>query len=391
MLEYKEMEKILIQLFLLLSSGWLIRRLFSKINLPSLLGFLILGSVSGPFVLNLIDPNLLQYSQDIRLLALIIILLRAGFGLRHDVLFKYSKTSLYMGSLPAIFEGLTIMLIAYIMLDFNLAQAGMLGFILAAVSPAVIVPSMLRLIEKNYQKVPTVILAGASLDDVFAMTLFSAFLSLYFGHHFSWISLIMIPISIIFAVTLGIFLAYILKLFIFKLDSTFASTLMISFCFILVKFSERLPFDIAIYLTIMTLAFVLNNSPSQIKKSLDTFWAYFEILLFVFVGALVNPQLAFSAGISGLIIILWGLCGRFVGVFIALYNSGFNQKEKLFSMLSYTPKATVQAAIGAIPLSMGVAQGDVILAIAVLSIFITAPIGAILVEKTYDKLLSKKI
>lgn len=372
--------------------GLIIRKVFTKINLPALLGFLVMGVLLGPYALNLLNKNLLYYSSDIRLLALIVILLRAGLGLDKDVLLKYSKTSLLMGSVPAIFEGFTILLVAMLLFKWPLAQAGQVGFILAAVSPAVIVPSMIRLLDENYKKVPTVLLAGASLDDVFAITLFSSFLSLYFSQSFSFMTLLNIPLSIIFGILLGILCGSIFKYLFSYTSSLLSLFILILTSFLIVKGSELLSFDIAVYLSVMGMAFILgtekNTKSLVIKQYLDKLWFIFEIFLFTLVGALVDPKLALSAGSLGLILILMGLAGRTIGVLVSLKGSDFNTKEKKFSVLSYIPKATVQAALGAIPLSMGVEGGDVILAVSVLSIFITAPLGAVLISKTYKKYLS---
>lgn len=384
---------MLIDLILLAIVGFGLRKIFKRIGLPALLGFLIMGVLVGPFVLDLLSDSLLQYSKEIRNLALIVILLRAGFGLKKDVLMKYGKTSLLMGSLPAILEGLFVLVTAMLILDFDFAQAGMLGFILAAVSPAVIVPSMLSLLNKNYQKVPTVILAGASIDDVFAITIFSSFLSLYFKQTFSLMTIINIPLVIILGIVFGYLLARVLALFIDKINMYVGVVLLILISYLLVILNDRIPFDIAVYLSVMVLAFILNTyvhkASQKIKHVLDTAWPFLEIYLFVLVGALVDPNLAVQAGFLGFIVIVVGLVGRALGVIISLRSSDFNKKERIFSILSYTPKATVQAAMGSIPLSMSIAGGELMLAIAVLSIIITAPLGAMLIDKTYNKLLTK--
>lgn len=372
--------------------GLIIRKLFTKIQLPALLGFLLMGVVLGPYGFNILHKNLIEYSGDIRLLALIIILLRAGLGLDKEVLLKYSKTSLLMGSVPAIFEGFSILIVAMLLFKWPLAQAGQMGFILAAVSPAVIVPSMIKLLDENYKKVPTVLLAGASLDDVFAITLFSSFLSLYFSQSFSLMTLLNIPLSIILGVVLGILSGSIFK-YIFSYMNSFVNVIvLILTSFLLVKGSELLPIDIAVYLSVMGMAFILQKEKKtkslEIKQHLDKLWYVFEIFLFTLVGALVDPKLALSAGTVGLVLIACGLCGRSLGVLVSLKGSDFSKEEKTFSILSYIPKATVQAALGAIPLSMGVEGGEVILAVSVLSIFITAPLGAVLISKTYKRYLT---
>lgn len=379
-------------IFIVLAWGIAIRYIFKIINLPPLLGFLVLGIIVGPYGLDKMGL-MHNYSIEIRLIALIIILLRAGFGIRKDVLMNYRMLSIMMGSVPAILEGLCITLASMVILDFNVAQGGMLGFVLAAVSPAVIVPAMLKLNDLGYHKVPTVILAGASLDDVFAITIFSTFSSLYFTKVYSAINLLRIPLSIILGLIIGLGLGLVLKHIVSCVNSLVALIILVMISFVFIRTTESIGFDIAVYLSVMSMAMVINNSEMEslgaLKVNLDRAWKYFEILLFVLVGALVDPKLALSAGLGGLVIVGIGLVGRYIGVLWALHASDFKRQEKLFSLLAYTPKATVQAAMGGIPLSLGVVGGDIILAIAVLSIFITAPLGAILIDKSYKVLLSK--
>lgn len=379
--------------------GLLTNKLFKKMGLPGLLGMLILGVVIGPYGLDLLHQDMVKVSADLRRIALIIILLRAGLGIDKSALKKNSVVAIKMSSIPAIIEGFFIAFAAVRFLSFSFIQGGMLGFIIAAVSPAVVVPSMLKLIENGMgskKGIPTLILAGASLDDVFAITIFSAFLGIYSGADMSLgIQLINIPISIALGIMVGAIIGFILvKLFKrYHIEDTKKLLLILGLAILLTELENLLKPNIAIasLLGVMSIGFILIEKVPDIGKEisakLNKVWVFAEILLFVLVGAEVNIRVAFEAGKIGIIIILIGLLGRSIGVIISLFGTGFNWKERLFCMISYVPKATVQAAMGAVPLSMGVESGDTILALAVLSILITAPLGAIGINFSAEKLL----
>lgn len=383
---------------LLLLLGYIGGRLVSKIKLPPLIGMLFVGILSGPYVLNWLGSDLLLVSQDIRMFALIIILLRAGLGIKKEQIKQVGTISLKLSSIPCLLEGFTVLGLAYYILGFSLAEAGMLGFIIAAVSPAVVVPSMLDLKEKRLgenKQIPTLLLAGASIDDVFAITLFTFFLGL--GTETTESSLLFdlarIPFSIIGGVILGgllaLFAVYLFKLmhkkYIEKLVLLLGATILF------VEWGDAI--GIASLLGVMTIGFLLlEKVPAQSKEfslALGGLWVFLQILLFALVGAEVNIAVALDSGFIGLAIIAVGLLARSTGVWLATIGSGLNAKERLFCMIAYTPKATVQAAIGAVPLALGVEQGATILAIAVLSIIVTAPLGALAIYTTAPRLLKQ--
>ncbi|MCB2290035.1 cation:proton antiporter [Clostridium sp. CS001] len=379
--------------------GLLSNKLFEKLKLPGLLGMLILGVLLGPYVTNIISADILRISPDLRKIALIIILLRAGLGIKKDTLNKVGIPALKMSCIPGIFEGLSIMFVASYILGITRVEAGMLGFIIAAVSPAVVVPPMLNFMSmgKGEKKgIPTIILAGASIDDVFAITIFSTFLGLYGGKSINIVRKVLdIPISIFIGVAIGVVVGIVLTI-VFKkyhIRDTKKTLILIASAIMLTGledvFKNIVP--IASLLGVMTIGFVLLEKYSKVANKisikLSKVWVIAEILLFVLVGAQVNISVAVNSGILGLIIITLGLVARSVGVLVSLMGTNLNAKERLFCVISYIPKATVQAAMGAVPLAAGVKSGELILAIAVLSIIITAPIGAIGIKLGGEKLL----
>ncbi len=389
-------------LAVILLLGLLAKRIFEIIRLPGLLGMLILGVLIGPYGFDLLQEDMLQISLDLRGIALIIILLRAGLGLNKNDLKIVGIPALKMSCIPGLIEGFFIAFGSVKFLGFTFVQGGILGFIIAAVSPAVVVPSMIKLMENNIgtkKGVPTLILAGASIDDVFAITVFSAFLGLYSGSNMNiGIQLLNIPVSIVLGIVSGVILGFVLML-IFKryhIRDT-KKVLIILGVSILLNQSEaefKTKLHIATLIGVMTIGFVLNEKMPDVGERLSNkfnkIWVFAEILLFVLVGAQVDINVALEAGGVGIIIILIGLIGRSIGVVISLLGTDYNWKERLFCVMAYIPKATVQAAMGAVPLSLGVESGDVILAIAVLSILITAPLGAIGIHNFAEKLLIEK-
>ncbi|MBU3142670.1 cation:proton antiporter [Clostridium sp. CF012] len=379
--------------------GLIFNKLFVKLKLPGLLGMLILGLLLGPYGANIISKDILRISPDLRKIALIIILLRAGLGIKKETLNKVGVPALKMSCIPGIFEGLSIMFIASYALGISKIEAGMLGFIIAAVSPAVVVPPMLNFISRGKGEkkgIPTIILAGASIDDVFAITIFSAFLGLYTGKNVNIpMKILEIPISILLGITIGVIVGIVLTL-IFKkyhIRDTKKTFILIASAIMLTGvedvFVNIVP--IASLLGVMTIGFVLlekhSTAANRLSLKLNKVWVIAEIFLFVLVGAQVNIYVAVSSGVLGIIIIILGLVARSIGVLISLLGTNLNAKERLFCVISYIPKATVQAAMGAVPLASGVKSGELILAIAVLSIFITAPLGAIGIKIAGEKLL----
>lgn len=386
---------------LILFFGMVGNLIFTKLKLPGLLGMLIVGVIIGPYVLDLLDPSVLSISSDLRKIALIIILLRAGFGLNRKELKKVGKTALKMSFLPGILEGLTIALVSIWFLNFDFIRGGMLGFILAAVSPAVVVPFMLKFIEKKMgmkKGIPVLILAASSIDDVIAITLFTGFMGFYANKNFSIGQQILnIPVSIILGIMLGLIIGIILvNLFKkYRIRDSKKVIIILSIAIFMVSLEKVLePYImIASLLGVMALGFIITEKKPELgirlSSKFNKVWVLAELFLFVLVGAEVNIQVAMNAGLVGLAIISIGLVVRSIGVLLSTINSGLNIKDKIFVIVAYLPKATVQAAIGAIPLSQGVEDGDLILAIAVLSIIITAPLGSILINLLAPKILEK--
>jgi NhaP-type Na+/H+ or K+/H+ antiporter len=379
--------------------GLLSNKIFEQIKMPGLLGMLILGVFIGPYKFNALHPDIIAISDDLRMIALIIILLRAGLGINKDDLKRIGTTSLKMSCIPGLIEGLFIAFASVRFLNFTFVQGGILGFIIAAVSPAVVVPSMLNLMENNIgtkKGIPTLILAGASIDDVFAITIFSAFLGLYSDAHINiGIQLLNIPISILLGIMAGVIMGLLL-IRIFKkyhIRDTKKVLIILGFSILLNELEGVLKtnLQIASLLGVMTIGFVIIEKlpyvGERLSNKFNKIWVFAEILLFVLVGAQVDVNVALKAGGVGIIIILIGLIGRSIGVVISLLGTDYNLKERLFCIIAYIPKATVQAAMGAVPLSLGVESGDMILAIAVLSILITAPLGAIGIHYSAEKLL----
>jgi len=381
--------------------GLLVNALFVKMKLPGLLGMLILGVIIGPYCLNIIDANMLQVSGDFRKIALIIILLRAGLGISRKTLHSVGKTAIKMSCIPGIIEGFTILLVSMFLFDFSFIEGGILGFIIAAVSPAVVVPLMLKFSEEKIgtnKGIPTLVMASASIDDVFAITIFTTFLGLYSGsQHNIGVKLLGIPISIILGIIIGLIIGLLLVKIFEKIHMRDTKKVIyilgIAILFTALEGVLADKIEIASLLGVMTIGFVLlEKAPERAKRLASKFnkiWIFAEIFLFTLVGAQVNISVAFDSGIKGMILILIGLIGRSIGVLISTKNSNLNTKERLFCVASYTPKATVQAAIGAVPLALGVVSGEIMLALSVLSIIITAPIGAMLIKLSAKYFLVK--
>mgnify|MGYP000150351540 CR=1 FL=1 len=388
-----------ISLAIIITLGMIANFIFEKIKLPGLLGMLLVGIAIGPYGFDLMQPELMAVSADLRKIALIVILLRAGLGLKKETLQKVGKNAIRMSFIPCLLEGFTVMYFAHLLFGISFAEAGILGFTLAAVSPAVIVPSMLQLIDsgKGSEKgIPTMILAGASVDDVFAITFFSSMLSMYFSQNISiGMQILRIPISILLGVLLGFlvgtFFTYLFKKF--HMRDTKKTLLMLGAAVFMTGLEDLLKshVEIASLLGVMTVGFILlENYPKVSKRlsvKLNKIWVFAEILLFVLVGAQVNISVASQSLGTGLLLIFLGLLARSLGVLFSISGSDYTFGEKCFAVVAYWPKATVQAAIGSVPLAMGVAHGEVFLAIAVLSILVTAPLGAIGIRIIGEKVL----
>lgn len=391
---------MVLSLAIIITLGLIFNKLFKAIKLPGLLGMLILGIVVAPNMLNLISKDILTISPDLRKIALIVILLRAGLGINRSTLKKVGKTALKMSFLPCVIEGFAIAFVSKYILNISFIEAGMLGFIIAAVSPAVVVPQMLELINKGKGKengVPTIILAASSIDDVFAITIFSTFLGLYGGSNISISGkLLSIPISILLGGGIGILIALLL-IWIFKkfhLRDTEKTLIILASGMLLTSLEDILKniVPVASLLGVMVVGFVLLDKypkvANRISEKFNKVWVFAEILLFVLVGAQVDVKVIVHSGLLGLLVLFIGLVARSIGVYISLMGSNLNLKEKIFCIISFMPKATVQAAMGAVPLASGVASGNLILAIAVLSIIVTAPLGAVGIKYFGDKWIS---
>ncbi len=388
-----------LNLSLIVLAGILFHQLFARLHLPGILGILLLGMLMGPYAMDMIDDQILYMSDDLRNIALVVILLRAGLGIRRKSLARVGIPALKMGFLPALTEGFAIMVIAISFLGFDAAQAGMLGFILAAASPAVIVPGMIGYINrgKGAEKgIPTMILAGVSLDDVVAITLFSSFVGIYSGQQISLtLQVFNIPISLISGVLVGGLLGLLFVKLFNRFELKHAKKLLIvlsaGILMSTVESLTELAIPFAALLGVMAMGFVITEKNAELgnllSNKLNSLWVFAEILLFFLVGAEVNVLLAMESGLAGLGIIVFGLLVRSAGVLLALRKSPFSRDERFFCVMAYWPKATVQAAIGAVPLSLGAPHGEFILAIAVLSIIVTAPMGALAIKIRGEKVL----
>lgn len=366
-----------------------------KLKLPSLIGMLLTGIILGPYVLNLLDPNILAISGDLRKIALIIILTRAGLGLDLSALRKLGRPAILMCFLPATFELLAVLLLAPTLLDLSPLESLILGSVLAAVSPAVVVPRMVKLMDEGYKGIPDLILAGASVDDVYVIVLFSTFIGMAQGQGANIMSFINIPISIFLGILIGLLLGYVLAFF-FKnihIRDTSKVLIILSISLLLVVLEDSLTTSITFssLISIMFIGVGLKKNREIVAKRLSIkygkLWVGAEVFLFVLVGAIVNINYLTHVGFKALLLIILALIFRMFGVFICLLKTKLNKKEKLFAMIAYTPKATVQAAIGGIPLSLGLACGDIVLTVAVLAIILTAPLGAFAIDLSYKKLL----
>lgn len=374
--------------------GWL----FTKMRLPALLGMLITGILLGPCVLNVLDDTILSISPDLRQLALIIILTRAGLNLSVEDLKKVGRPALLLCFVPACFEICGMVLLAPRLLHISVLDAAIMGAVVAAVSPAVIVPHMLRLMEGGYgtnKSIPQMIMAGASVDDVFVIVVFTALTSLAQGQQISGMSFLQIPIAIVLGLAVGIVAGLILAAYFkkFHLRDSVKVVLFLAISFLLVALEDQLegmvPFSGL--LAVMSMGAALGHSRPQVAKRLSAkfskLWVAAELVLFVLVGAAVDLPYAVAAGVMAIVVIFGALIFRMAGVCCCVAGTMLNKKERLFCMIAYTPKATVQAAIGAIPLSMGLSCGNIVLTVAVLAILITAPLGAFSIEHTYQRCL----
>jgi len=375
-------------------AGWLCR----KLRLPALLGMILVGVLAGPAVLDLIDGSILGISSQLRKIALIIILSRAGLTLNLEDLKKNGRPAVLMCFVPAAFEITGMILLAPVLLPVTRLEAAVMGSVVAAVSPAVIVPKMIKLMEEGYgvrKGIPQIILAGASVDDVFVIVLFSAFTSLAQGKEISVISFVNIPVSILLGAVIGMVLGYALASYFQRVGVRDAVKLLVflSVSFLLTAAEGSLHTGITFsgLIAVVFMGIGLQrkkmDSAKMLSGKFNQMWVFAEVILFTLVGASVDISYVSSAGLAAVILIFAVLVFRMLGVCLCMAGTKLNWKERIFCMLAYMPKATVQAAIGGLPMAMGLPCGKIVLTVAVLAIFITAPLGAFLIDATYQKLL----
>ena len=374
--------------------------IFNKLRMPSLMGMIITGIILGPYVLDALDGSLLGISAELRELALVIILIRAGLTLNVTDLKKVGRPAILMCFVPAAFEMAAVTLIAPLVMDISYMDAAIMGAVIAAVSPAVIVPRMIKLIEEGYGKersIPHLVLAGATADDVFVIVMFTAFTQIASGEKVTAMEFINIPLSILLGAFLGVAAGYILVVFFKKFHMRDSIKILIIFgiAFLMLELENSLSDTVAIsaLIAIMTMGIVIKQTYEVLAIRLagkySKMWVGAELLLFVLVGAMIDPSYVVKSGIVAVVIILVSLAVRMLGVLVCLIKTKLTRNERIFCMMAYTPKATVQAAIGGIPLAMGLACGHQVLTVAVLAILITAPVGAWLIDGFGKKLLSK--
>lgn len=380
-----------------MSMGWICK----KCKVPSLIGMLATGVVLGPYVFNLLDSSILGISAELRKIALIIILTRAGLGLDMSELKKIGRPAVLMCFVPASFELIGIIILASNLMGLTILEAAIMGAVLAAVSPAVVVPRMVKLMDEGYgtkEGIPQLILAGASVDDVYVIVLFSTFVGMMQGEGVSVLRLINIPVSILLGILIGLLLGFVLAFFFKKVHIRDTSKVLIilSVSFLLVVFEDKLttPITFSALISIMFIGIGLQRKREEVAKRLSVkygkLWVAAEVFLFVLVGATVNIGCLGKVGMKALIVIIGALAFRMLGVFVCLIGTSLKKMERLFVMMAYTPKATVQAAIGGIPLTLGFACGDTVLTVAVLAIVLTAPLGAFAIDLSYKKLQQTK-
>lgn len=385
-----------------LSMGWICNR----IKLPKIIGMLVTGIVLGPYVLDLLDSSILHISAELRQMALIIILLRAGLTLDIGDLKAVGRPAVLMAFLPASFEILAFTLLAPSILGVTRIEALVMGAVLGAVSPAVVVPRMVKLIETGYgtkKAIPQLILAGASCDDVFVIVLFTTFVGMESGGSVNVMDFANIPISIVLGVLLGGVVGYVLSL-VFEnayrrgrhIRNSVKVIVILGFAFALMGVETHLEQYISIsgLLAVMSMASVIRIKSEDVvterlSQKFGKIWIAAELLLFVLVGAAVDIRYTMTAGAPAVLMIFLALLFRSLGVMLSLIGTNLNYRERLFCIISYLPKATVQAAIGSVPLSMGLPSGQMILSVAVLAILTTAPLGAIGMDLQYEKLLTR--
>ena len=376
-----------------------------RLRLPRIIGMLIAGILLGPYALGLLDPSILGVSADLLQMALVIILIKAGLSLDLEALKKVGRPAVLMSFLPALFEILAFVLFAPFVLHIDRVEAAVMGAVLGAVSPAVVVPRMVQLMEEGYgadKSIPQMILAGASLDDVFVIVLFSTFVGMAQGSGVRMMDFVSIPVSIVLGILLGAVAGFALAWFFeanfshgHLIRNSVKVIIVLGISFLLLAVEDRLEGIVSVsgLLAVMSMALVLamRSVPQvtgRLQEKYGKLWLAAEVILFVLVGAAVDIRYTLQAGIGAVLMIAIGLLFRSAGVWLCMTGTALNRKERLYCVIAYLPKATVQAAIGSIPLALGLPCGNTVLSVAVLSILITAPLGAIGMDLSYRKLLA---
>lgn len=389
---------MLLSLGFIIVVGYLLGRLLSAMNLPSLIGYIIAGLIMGPSFFNLIDQSTLVISSDLRRIALMIILLRAGLNIDLQDLKKVGRPAILMSFLPATLEIIGTIILAPIFFEMSYLSAAILGAIVAATSPAVVVARMLDLMGKGYGKkkgVPQMILAGSSMDDIFVIIIFTALTALAQTGEFHWLSMLSMPTSIILGIAGGLLVGWLLSLAIEKYQLSGGYPVILSFGIAMlfdgIEKAMTGPIGFSALLAVMAMGFMmLRVNPVQAKSvqvGFNHLWQVFEIILFVLVGASMSIESVKDSGLIAVVLIVLLLVFRGLGVLLSVLGTQLNKEEKAFAIFAYLPKATVQAAIGAVPLAMGLPNGQIILTISVVAILITAPLGAVLIDQTHNRLL----
>ncbi len=392
---------MLTSLALIFLLGLSLGYIFTKLKLPALIGMLLTGIILGPYVLDVLSPSLLSISVELRRIALVIILMRAGLALDIKDLKKVGRPAILMCFIPACCEIAGMMLIAPSLLGISLLDAAVMGAVVAAVSPAIIVPRMLNLMEKKIgtsRSIPQMIMASGSVDDVFVIVLFTAFTTLSLGGEVSASSFVQIPVSIFTGLLLGVAIGWLMSKYFkkFHMRDSIKLLIMMSFAFLFLQAEEWLKdlLPLSGLLAVMAMgATILKDYPvlaKRISPKYTKLWVAAEILLFVLVGATVDIKYAAAAGLMSIAVIFIALMFRMIGVFFCMLKTKLTMRERLFCMIAYLPKATVQAAIGSLPLAMGLPCGQIVLTVAVLAILVTAPLGAFGIDMTYKVLLKEK-
>ena len=397
---------MLTSLALIFLVGLSLATVCQKIRLPRLIGMLVTGIMLGPYVLDWLDPSILGISAELRQMALVIILIKAGLSLNYDDLKTVGRPAVLLSFLPALFEILAFLLLAPAVMGVSFAEAAIMGAVLGAVSPAVVVPRMVQLMEEEYgteKRVPQMILAGASLDDVFVIVLFTTFIRMAQGGSADLMDFVNIPLSIgsgiLLGAAAGFFLAWFFETSYSRKNlvrNSMKVIIVLGTAFLLLAAEDWLEgiFAVSGLLAIMSMAMVLAmrcvpEVTGRLREKYGKLWLAAEVILFVLVGAAVDIRYTFEAGAGALLMILIGLAFRSFGVWICMAGTKLNRRERLYCVIAYLPKATVQAAIGSVPLSLGLPCGKLVLSVAVLAILLTAPLGAAGMDLSYRKLLSK--